>query len=116
MWNLKEFEVVYSRYQSSHLRVKDFCRNECISLSRFFYWQKKLKQDRKELEQPSGFIPLLLNSSGSSVKHSPDYPHLSNSRSGAEAICELIYPNGVRLRLLQGTDIRELEQLIHLYR
>jgi len=116
MWNLKEFEVVYSRYRASSLCVKDFCRNEYISLSRFFYWQKKLKHYRKELERPSGFVPLGLNTSSSPTKHSPDYPHLSDSHPVNGAICEVIYPNGVRLRLPRDTDIRELEQLIHLYR
>lgn len=115
MWNLKEFESIYSRYQSSGLRVKDFCCNECISLSRFFYWQKKLKQAQKELERPYGFVPLVLNSTGSSGKCSPDYSHLSDSPPVSGNICEIIYPNGVRLRLPLGRDIREIERLIHLY-
>jgi hypothetical protein len=115
MWNLKEFESIYSRYQSSGLRVKDFCGNECISLSRFFYWQKKLKQDHKELERPSGFVPLVLNSTGSPANYPPDYSHLSDSPAINGSICEVIYPNGVRLRLPPGRDIREIERLIHLY-
>ncbi len=30
MWNLKEFESIYSRYESSGLKVHDFCTNEVI--------------------------------------------------------------------------------------
>ncbi|RNC64443.1 hypothetical protein [Proteiniphilum sp. X52] len=44
MWNQKQFEEVYARYQSSGLRVKDFCRNERIVTSKFFYWQRKLRK------------------------------------------------------------------------
>ena len=68
MWNLKSFEAVYIRYQSSGLRVKDFCRNECISVSRFFYWQKKFRQHHRELEQSSGFVPLVFNPSSLAAK------------------------------------------------
>lgn len=116
MWNLKEFEVVYSRYQSSNLRVKDFCHNECISLSRFFYWQKKFKEDRKELERPSGFVPLVLSPSGSPAKRSSDYSQATCHPSKGESTCEVVYPNGVRLRLPLDVDIKQLEQFILLCR
>ena len=42
MWTLKQFELVYDRFQSSGLPVKDFCQNECILESKFYYWKKKL--------------------------------------------------------------------------
>lgn len=116
MWNLKEFEVVYSHYKSSGLRVKDFCHNECISLSRFFYWQKKLKSYGRELPSPSGFVPLMLNSSGSPAKSPSDYSDVPYHQSKTESVCEVVYPNGIKLRLPLDTDIRQLEQLILLFR
>ncbi len=42
MWNLKEFESIYSRYESSGLKVRDYCANEVINEAKFYYWQKKL--------------------------------------------------------------------------
>ncbi len=44
MWNQNEFKSVYDRYKLSGLTVKDFCINEGIYQSRFYYWQKKLKE------------------------------------------------------------------------
>jgi hypothetical protein len=37
MWNQKEFESVYDRYKLSGLPVKEFCANEGIYASRFYY-------------------------------------------------------------------------------
>lgn len=115
MWNLKKFEEVYSRYQSSGLSVKDFCQNESMHVSRFFYWQRKLKAHNQELNQSSGFVPLLLHSSGSRAKSSVDLPSVSHP-SEEDGVCELVYPNGVKLRIPLDTDIRKLEQLILLCR
>lgn len=115
MWNLKKFEEVYSRYLSSGLRVKDFCQNECLHVSRFFYWQRKLKEYQREHKESSGFVPLLFHQSGNPLKSSIDFqsfPHTSK----AEDVCELVYPNGVKLRIPLDTDIRKVEQLILLCR
>ncbi len=46
MWNLKEFESIYLRYESSSLKVRDFCTNEVINEAKFYYWQKKLRASK----------------------------------------------------------------------
>ena len=60
MWNQKDFESVYNRYKLSGLQEKDFCINEGIYQSRFYYWQKKLIGQQQKTEQLSGFIPIVL--------------------------------------------------------
>jgi hypothetical protein len=35
MWTIQQFKLVYDRFQSSGLSVKDFCENECILQSKF---------------------------------------------------------------------------------
>ena len=47
MWNLKSFEVIYSRYERSGLKVRDFCANEVINEAKFYYWQKKLRASKQ---------------------------------------------------------------------
>lgn len=42
MLTLLKFQEIYSRFQSSGLRVHDFCQNEGLYESKFYYWQKKL--------------------------------------------------------------------------
>lgn len=59
MWTLKQFEDIYDRFQSSGLRVKDFCQNECILESKFYYWQRKLREYNNRKEQPSDFVPII---------------------------------------------------------
>ncbi|WP_019538001.1 IS66 family insertion sequence element accessory protein TnpA [Proteiniphilum acetatigenes] len=65
MWNQKQFEEIYARYQSSGLRVNEFFRNECIVTSRFFYWQRKLRNQIVLSGQSPGFISVVFAGGGS---------------------------------------------------
>lgn len=56
MWNLKEFESIYSRYESSGLKVRDFCTNEVINKAKFYYWQKKLRASKLP---SASFVPIV---------------------------------------------------------
>jgi len=117
MWNLKEFESIYDRYKLSGLRVKDFCINECISENKFYYWQKKRRDQQRESEQPSGFVPIVFNTAP---------PQLRNTGYGNKAVSvnhppsgnviEIVYPNGVVVRIPPGTEIKQLQSLILLNR
>ena len=55
MWNLKTFELIYSRYESSGLKVRDFCANEVINEAKFNYWQKKFRESQLPAQR---FVPL----------------------------------------------------------
>lgn len=63
MWNLKAFELIYSRYKSSGLKVRDFCANEVINEAKFYYWQKKLREQKLPAQS---FVPIVLDSSSAS--------------------------------------------------
>ena len=54
----EKFKEIHERYRHSGLTVKDFCHNEEIAESRFYYWQKKLKND---LSNRDGFVPIVIN-------------------------------------------------------
>ena len=113
MWNQKEFESVYNRYKQSGLPVKDFCINEGIYQSRFYYWQKKLKDQQQEADQPSGFVPIIFNK--------PQTP-INNTIYGGKTlreklqpcgdVIEIVYPNGVTVRISCTADIKQLQSLI----
>ena len=117
MWNLKEFEHVYDRYKLSGLRVKDFCLNEFISENRFYYWQKKCKDLQRKSEQPSGFVPIVFNNSPAQLNNSlyGNKP-ISGSQLPTGNLIEIVYPNGVIVRMPLGTGIKQLESLILLSR
>lgn len=101
MWSQKQFEEIYTRYQSSGLRVKDFCRNECIITSRFFYWQRKLLKQGILPGQPAGFIPIVFTGGapqaegGNILSRQP----AATQTTATGDVYEIIYPGGVILRV-----------------
>ncbi len=102
------------RYKKSGLSVRDFCSNEGISKSTFYYRLKKLR----EKEQSRKFIPI--------ITHDPQAFPDSGSRSGLkpsnsftreteeDVILELVYPNGTILRVRNNIDIPLLQALVNL--
>ena len=44
MLNESKFLELQNRQQESGLNVKDFCLNECIAESTFYYWRKKFQK------------------------------------------------------------------------
>ena len=113
MWNQKEFESVYDRYKLSGLPVKDFCINEGIYQSRFYYWQKKLRDQKQECEHPSGFVPIIFNKPQTPISKSfCESKSLPENHLTREDIIEIVYPNGVIVRIPSQTDIKQLQSLI----
>lgn len=113
MWNQKEFESVYNRYKSSGLQVKDFCFNEGIYTSKFYYWKKKRRDQQLESESPSGFIPIVFNTVKTPIsKTDCEKKPLTVNHLSSDNIIEIAYPNGVIVRMPQTADIKQLQSLI----
>jgi len=114
MWTLEKFKPIYARYQSGSLRVRDFCRNEGIAESKFYYWKRQLDRTCQLSDQ---FVPVLLSTgSHPSTVNTP----ASNTRHPFSSIpaggCEIIYPDGTILRLSGFSDISLLKTLLPLIR
>ncbi len=112
MWNQKEFESVYDRYKQSGLPVKNFCINEGIYQSRFYYWQKKLRDQQQEADQSAGFVPIIFNKP--QIPNNTIYggkPLIEKQQPCGDTI-EIVYPNGVIVRISPRADIKQLESLI----
>ena len=115
MWNQKEFESVYDRYKLSGLPVKDFCINEGIYQSRFYYWKKKLRDQQQEADQPSGFVPIIFKKPQTPINNiiyggKP----LREKQQPCGDVIEIVYPNGVIVRISSTADIKQLQSLIFL--
>lgn len=109
----KKFLELYQRQKESGLTVRDFCSNEIIAPSTFYYWQKKLKQAKKL----PGFIPVIVNQ-GKPARYnpSPGDKIFGSCLSGEnDCLLELEYPNGTRIRVKRELDLEVLRSLIHLY-
>ena len=106
-----KFLSLYHRQQESGLSVREFCTNEGVAYSTFYYWYKKTRLKRGNQE----FIPLV-------VKPSPGVPaqDYANAPPGVHAtgntgegmLLELEYPNGTRLRIKQDLDLVHLRTLV----
>jgi len=111
MFSETKFLAFYQRQQQSGLSVREFCSNEGIATSTFYYWYKKLRiQGAKQK-----FIPLMVKSSPLASHHGYDKPQPS-SQVGRNfednLLLEVVYPNGTRLRISQDLDLDHLRTLV----
>lgn len=93
----KRFEEIYSRFQESGLTVKDFCSNEGLSQSKFYYWQKRVCVSFHPLVH-NGFLPLSIDS----PINEP------SSISGVDNQLEITYPTGITLRFRGCISVKEI--------
>ncbi|MGF1584324.1 MAG: hypothetical protein ACFCUM_03310 [Bacteroidales bacterium] len=111
----ESFQKLLSRYNESGLNVVDFCSNEGIHKSTFYYW---LKKSRKK-EKPRAFIPLVVGERSQIPARqkamSPDRFIAAAKSKDDDGFLELVYPNGTLLRLKKDIDIRLLKELIQLF-
>lgn len=84
MLNLKKFESLYNWYKSSGLRVRDFCINECINESKFYYWQKKIKEREGEKSKPAGFVFIIFNNTPIPISNPVTGTNLSRELAGLQ--------------------------------
>ena len=120
MLKARQFLSIYDGFLESGLTVRDYCANQQMKESQFFYWQNKLKA---QLPPKRGFVPVVFDN-GKAIRTS-QVPESVQKRSKAfpdsaaanDAIsCEISYPNGVCLKLNGLTDpgiLRSLLLLTH---
>jgi len=103
-----KFIALFNRQQESGLNVKDFCSNEGVTESTFYYWRKKLQGPAPS----KGFIPLVVKPSQSiEKKYSKDHQPQPQTD---DILLELVYPNGTTLRVKKDLDLSHLRALINL--
>jgi hypothetical protein len=103
MINESNFHEVFARFEESGLTVKDFCSNELIAPSTFYYWRKKWHK----IKLSHDFIPLVISS--------PRKITTTATSSDNESLFELVFPNGTKLLIKNNIDLAQLRTLIHLY-
>jgi transposase-like protein len=108
-----KFLRLYRRQQESGLSVKDFCANEGIAESTYYYWYKKVRRN----SSGSYFIPLVV--SPSPAPSTRNYPKESRSIQEHDAddsvLLEVVYPNGTMLRVRKDIDLDHLRALVSLF-
>ena len=104
----KKFIEFYQRQKESGLTVKEFCSNEIIAPSTFYYWQKKLK----ERQRLPGFIPVVINSAPAISPQG--FPDSRFSASAMSSAVEIEFSNKSIIRIRGELDLSVLKALIHL--
>lgn len=82
-------------YNNAAITAKVFCQQEGIRLSNFYYWRKRYRS------LDAGFIPLAIT--GKAISR------------GSDSGYEIVYPNGVILRLAQPVPLNVLSPLLRLF-
>jgi hypothetical protein len=114
MLSESKFRELYHRQQESGLTVTDFCSNEGIPESTFYYWRKKLHKIRGAAKD---FIPLVVKSSPSltTQNYAKGQQAIPGNRETDDVLLELVYPNGTKLRIKKDIDLPQLHALVCLY-
>ena len=102
-----KFIALLNRQQESGLSIKDFCSNEGIAPSSFYYWKKKLRKN----SSTKGFIPLVVKSSRSITQT----VSAGQNQMDDNNLLEVVYPNGAMIRIKKDIDLSKLQALIYLY-
>lgn len=103
MLNSKQFVALYHEYLESGLTVRDFCTNQHMRDSKFYYWKNRLKS---QLQPKKGFVPVVFENE--QQVRSFHFPTPAQNRSktfsnppaaNSSVACEISYPNGVCMKL-----------------
>ena len=93
MRKAEEMFALVEEWEESGQTQKVFCQEQGVKVGTFAYWLRKKRQER---ESTGGFLPVRVRQD-----------------SGVEPV-EVIYPNGVRMRVSQ-TDPEVISGLVRLW-
>jgi hypothetical protein len=120
MLNETKFRAIYDDYLESGLTVRDFCSNQHMNEAKFYYWQHRLKG---LLPPKRVFVPVVFDkdqflqrsTSRGAMQNRPMASGRGDGSMGTVG-CEIVYPNGVSLKLNGGADLETLRSLLLLAR
>ena len=113
--NDASFRELLNRRKESGLTIRDFCSNEGIAESIYYYW---LRKHKNEADQPKEFIPLLV---GNHMSAQREHRLLRSNTTPREISLqddnqlEFVFPNGTRLVIRNQVDPAILQTIVHLY-
>lgn len=103
---LEQFRQTYEDWKSSGLSVRDYCSNTGLEEGKFYYWRRKLTESA--FPGPQGFVPVNMNNLNGRLNITTSAEEKSQSSSE----CEIVYANGVTLRLNSAISFETLKSLI----
>ncbi len=94
------FQLI-EEWKASGKSKKQFCQEHQISHNRFFYWQKRYREQNNPAHRKR-FIQV-------KTAKKPETPVIITGK------IEIHYPNGVNLHLPAGTGMSVIKGMIHLF-
>ena len=100
---LDQFKQTYEDWKLSGLSVRDYCNNTGFDEGKFYYWRRKLTDSA--LPDTQGFVPVRMNNLNITTAS-------KEIESKSDSECEIIYANGVTLRINSAISLEVLKSLI----
>jgi hypothetical protein len=111
---LSTFKQLFQEFQESGLNIKDFCANQSLAPSTFYYWRNKLEEPSSH--QPSSFVPLVFDTNQPSTDKRAIKPPIQSCHTlGNKAPIEFVFPNGTKMVLMDIVDMRLLKAIVQLF-
>ena len=109
---LEEFKKIYAEWQDSKLSIREYCVLSGFDEGKFYYWKKKINS---QPETQSSFVPISMSQSGGKIaisRNGFDQAKPYIEPNSADSSCEIVYPNGVTLRVNSVMNMTTLRSLI----
>ena len=113
--NDTSFLELLNRRKESGLTIRDFCSNEGIAESKYYYWMNK---HNRKAAQPREFIPLVVGNHLPVQRRnqlSLSSPVTQEMHQQDDIPLEFVFPNGTRLVIRNQVDPAILQTIVHLY-
>lgn len=108
METIDTFRPKYQSFLKINMSARAFCGQIGINESYFYYWQAKI---RKEASRQNGeFLPVSINNHAGKVVLTGGQG--TGTMKMAHPVCEIVFPNGVTVRLSGEISAQTLGQLI----
>ncbi|AOY76778.1 IS66 family insertion sequence element accessory protein TnpA [Clostridium formicaceticum] len=104
----EKWRKIIKRYNESGLPVKQWCEENQVSTSQYYYWLKVLRQE--SLIQ-AGTLAVTGQTQFAEIKPSTEEPQLSH-----QGVCAVLRSNGNEIEILNGADPSTLEAILKIFR
>ena len=105
---LDEFNKIHENWKATCLSIRDYCSNTGFEEGKFYYWRKKLADTM--LPQTKGFVPIQMSRQNGKI--SMDSTITPDVNAENNVACEIVYQNGVTLKVKSDMTLEMLRTLI----
>ena len=114
--SIEQFRVYYNDWKESNQSIREYCNANGFNESQFYYWKKKIEKSNQPVL--GKFVPIHMNQVGNDkIQITGSQPNIIPNKKSvvSDEFCEIVYRNGVILRLKSNISIEMLKTLITLY-